>query len=335
MKSAPRKTLPWAKYLKYIARPTLLPAFLFASILVEPHGAHALVIDALYDSSVTSSEQTIISSAISTYEKMFTNPMSVTIEFVTGSISGGSSMVGDYLSPYASYTNSLAANAVANGNTIEATAYNNLSHGNTAAQVLFTSADGRALGCLSCSGTVAGTGSVSSSTLVDGIVTIGSGYYGNSSQVIYHEIDEVLGIGGQGSVINSSMTSSPPLYNGQTTIGALDLYRYSAPGVASLTNSTSATSYFSINGGATNIVGFNQSGVGDYGDWAASSGCYIQTYDTCTNPAPLSTLSPEGVALQAIGYDVAVPEPSTVAILAVGLLGLSLARRKSRVRISR
>jgi hypothetical protein len=67
----------------------------------------------------------------------------------------------------------------------------------------------------------------------------------------------VLGIGGQGSTLNRSSSDISPL----------DLYRYSAPGVRSYSTSASVSSYFSVDGDSTNLVHFNQSSNGDFGDW--------------------------------------------------------------------
>jgi hypothetical protein len=75
-----------------------------------------------------------------------------------------------------------------------------------------------------------------------------------------HELDEVLGGGGAGSTLNSiggSCSTSPSGFF-CNKVGPLDLYRYSAPGTPSFSTSSGATSYFSINGGSTNIVYFNQ-----------------------------------------------------------------------------
>lgn len=63
-----------------------------------------------------------------------------------------------------------------------------------------------------------------------------------------HELNEVLGGGGAGSALNNF----PGEY------GPTDLYRYSAPGTPSYSTSSSVSSYLSINGGLTSIVGFNQ-----------------------------------------------------------------------------
>jgi hypothetical protein len=138
----------------------------------------------------------------------------------------------------------------------------------------------------------------------------------------------VLGIGGWGTILASGQTSEPQVVNGRTTIGPLDLFRYGALDTPSLTTSTSAVAYFSLDSGATSIAGFNQSGSGDYGDWN-SSACYVQTFQVCSNPIPISLASPEGLALQAIGYD-PVPEPFGLALLSTALAGLGLARWKRR-----
>jgi len=160
-----------------------------------------------------------------------------------------------------------------------------------------------------------------SQTGLDAVVTVGASYYGTLS-VIEHEIDEVLGIGGPGTILGGTQS-----FNGQPLISMLDPYRYTAPGTASLTLSTSATSYLSLNGGATSVASFNQSGTGDYGDFTTSP-CYVQSYAVCTTSTPISRTSPEGIALQLIGYN-AAPEPVTLSILGMGLAGLaSLTRRR-------
>src|SRR5262245_16834947 len=84
-----------------------------------------------------------------------------------------------------------------------------------------------------------------------------------------HEVDEVLGFG---SSINLHDELRPQ-----------DLFSWSAAGVRNLTPSGSR--YFSIDGGNTNIVGFNQEPDGDFGDWL-SGPCpqgtpYVQNAFSC------------------------------------------------------
>ena len=80
---------------------------------------------------------------------------------------------------------------------------------------------------------------------------------------IEHELNEVLGGGGQGSTLNHCLND--PFFCGK--FGPLDLYRYSAPNTPSFTTSSSASSYFSVDGGVTSIVGFNQDSNSDFADF--------------------------------------------------------------------
>src|SRR5207237_928732 len=87
-----------------------------------------------------------------------------------------------------------------------------------------------------------------------------------------------------------------------------DLFSWSAPGTRNLTSS--GTRYLSINSGTTNIVGFNQTAGGDYGDWFSGS-CpqaapYVQNAFSCAGQfSDISSTSPEGINLDVVGYDLA------------------------------
>jgi hypothetical protein len=165
----------------------------------------------------------------------------------------------------------------------------------------------------------------------------------NSSQFdaiggLEHELDEVLGGGGAGSGLNNFFGS----------YGPTDLYRYSALGTPSYTTSSSATSYFSINGGLTSIAGFNQGAAppagcpgGDFGDWAPNgTGAGQRIQNACNSTgqdAAYTTSSPEYVMETAIGWDPqAVPAPligfGLPVFLAIGGLffGAKLLQRSRR-----
>ena len=140
----------------------------------------------------------------------------------------------------------------------------------------------------------------------DGIVTIHSAvpfqFTRPTSVVNYdaqrateHEIDEVLGLG---SHLNMARSDLRPQ----------DLFDWSSPG--SRNTSSSGARYFSINGGSTNIVNFNQNSTRDFGDWL-SGACpqanpYVQNADACKGQfSDIAATSPEGVNLDVIGYDLA------------------------------
>ena len=66
--------------------------------------------------------------------------------------------------------------------------------------------------------------------------------------------------------------------------------------------------YFSIDSGSTDIVGFNQTPPGDFGDWL-SEACpqrhpFVQNAFVCRDQfSDISATSPEGINLDVIGYD--------------------------------
>jgi hypothetical protein len=149
----------------------------------------------------------------------------------------------------------------------------------------------------------------------------------NLMAVAEHEIDEVLGLG-------SSLGENFP------DPSAEDLFRYSSSGVRSYTLSGAATSYFSINGGVTNLSYFNQQSSGDYGDWQSDplpNGASPQVQDAFASASSpvLTSSSVEVEALDVLGYTLtntsgqeSTPEPGT-GLLLVGALALcGLAKRR-------
>jgi hypothetical protein len=181
----------------------------------------------------------------------------------------------------------------------------------------------------------------------NGVVTIsnGGGFYFPSSpgaappsappylvdfySVVEHETDEVLG------TVSCIGTSGGEPYDqcnpGYTDSSAVDLFRYSAAGVRSFLNAADGTSaYFSIDGGVTDVADYNNSPTGeDYGDWLSIYPYMVQdgeaspdaTLDISTDVGVNSNHypQPEVAALDAVGFNLAAPEPATF-----GLLGLSL-----------
>jgi hypothetical protein len=94
--------------------------------------------------------------------------------------------------------------------------------------------------------------------------------------------------------------------------------------------------YFSLDG-TTDLAQFdNQNDGGDFGDWQSNplpTGVSPKVQDAFATPGShpfLSLNSPEVIALDAIGYNLAVPEPSSLLLFGAGfgVLGLLGWRRK-------
>jgi hypothetical protein len=315
--------------------------------------ASALVIEPFFDASITGSSnaaaiEASIDAAITTIDGLYSNILNVQVDFTYLPASAGNllSTSTSYDSfSYSSYVAALQADSTAHaGNSVLATALSHLPATITGAPwgtngssgVLMTAALAAMLG-------LAG-GPPSSVININSNQAFGFSQPVSGSQFdltggLEHELDEVLGGGGGGSVLNSVESTCPgdPSDPSCTDIGPLDLYRYSSAGVNSFTTSGSASSYFSVNGGTTSIVAFNQDSNGDYGDFApdcgtgGGTGQLIQNAFNCSGPDEAYTMnSPEFRMLESIGWDSAVPEPFAMACLLPGALALFGLRRHAR-----
>ena len=195
-------------------------------------------------------------------------------------------------------------------------------------------ADGNSL--ISGNAGLAGTVALNFNLLDTSRANAPAGQYDLLSTVA-HEVDEVLGIGGQGSTLAQGGTQPAA-----TKLGALDLFRYSGVGTRTFTSTATGPAYFSINGGVTNLVNFNQTAGGDFADWGdgttdGQGNTPPQTQDAFGGDA--ADASPnvgvnEFTALDVVGYTlVATPEPSTYAMMLAGLalLGFCIRRRRTVV----
>jgi hypothetical protein len=333
--------------------PSVLLGSLVLAAATPP--AHALLITPTFDSTITGASnaadiENAINTAIGTMDGLYSNSITVAVDFKLGPGSFlGRTDTTPFDETYSAYTNALKADFAANpSNTILGAAIANLSKGNNAnggLDMAITQAQTRMLGLGSASGFDA-TVTLSTTLPLDYIRPIppynGSNLGYDAIGVIEHELDEVLGGGGLGSTLNAVASSCRTNPSGFLCdkYGSLDLYRYSAPNKPSFTTSGLTGSYFSVDGGSTNIVSFNQSSAADFGDWGPNTGCgvpgflggpdaLIQDAMTCPNQQreDYTTASPEFTMLESIGWD-PVPEPGTIAMLGASLLGLAAMRRR-------
>jgi len=306
-----------------------------STMLMASGAAHAnLIIAPTFAASITTDPNAaaiegVINSAIGFYENTFTDPITVAIEFGSQTSGLGTSTAGFYNVPYSTYLSALKADAsTANDATANSLLANTATNPvNGASTIDVKSANGRAVG-LATPGFVDGSfdGSILVNTHITDVGSPGTAGLYSLFATVEHEIDEVLGLG--------SALPSLPL----GTIFPEDLFRYTSGGVRSFTSNPAATAFFSIDG-TTDLAQFdNQNDGGDFGDWQSNplpSGVQPQVQDAFGAPGAhptLSLTSPETIALDVIGYNAvtptAVPEPATIALVALGFAALGFSRRR-------
>jgi hypothetical protein len=320
------------------------------ALMAATHPAAALLIVPTFTSAITASPteasiESAIDSAIGTVDSLYANPGTVNIVFDSGSGSFlGQSETADYSYAYNAYTSQLAAVSAAHPtNTVLASAIANLGSGNKPGPngtVQVTTADAQIVLGSNVTGCFTATGTFNSACgqTYDGVVTLNTslslnytatpvaGAY-SAIAVMEHEINEILGGGGQGSALNGipcggSKSSYP-------NVGVLDLYRYSGAGVPSFSSCNGTAAYLSVDGGVTSIVAFNDNPTGDLTDFGPNG--YVQSADASTGIVPgYTTASPEFPMMESIGYDgpTNAPEPMSLALLGSGLAAMLAVRRR-------
>lgn len=293
-----------------------------ALVLLSVHSARAnLVINPTWDSTITNDPNSAtimntINSAIGFYNQTFTDNITVEITFSEMASGLGASTTGIFRAPYTSIRGALAADVTTANDAIA------LAHlpnqvldpvTNAHANLVISRANARALGGTTTPGTD-GTVFFNASICNFDRINVNPNKF-DLYAIVCHEIDEVLGTG---SWIDGPISSD-------AAIRMMDLFRYDANGNRSFTNNTSAHSFFSLDGN-NDVVEFNQSGVGDWGDWIHHSPAQVQDFSG-TPGVPYNMGYSEVTALDAIGYN-AVPEPASLACFGIGILALLKLRRR-------
>ena len=268
-----------------------------------------LVIHPTFDSSITNSPnaaiiQATINRAISIYETLFTDPITIEIRFrYATAMPDGTPVIGlsqsltvVYGAGWNTWINALRADATSSNDNI---AIASLPATALSGGILAASANGRALGqntppAMFADGTV-GTGGP-----YDGLATLNSAALlqfsrptdanrFDAQRAVEHEIDNVMGL----------------LYS-TSDFTFDDLFSWSSP--SSRNFDISGRRYFSIDGGVTTIIDFNQNTNGSFADWL-SAACpqahpYVQNAFPCAGQySDISATSPEGINLDVIGYN--------------------------------
>lgn len=325
--------------IRLASRVRLLGGVFFATLVAIPASASSLTIVPTFDSTITSDPnaaviEATINSAIQVYDSLFSNPITVSIEFTEMS-SGLSQNVKplDSIS-YSTFYSAYSTNAADNNDPAAQTALasgvvpNQTTNPVTGSNFMYAStADLLVLG-IPCGGCTLSDG-------YDGIISFNAGIInpGNSGPLEYylmpsveHEIDEVLGLGS--SLGQTYQTEYPSVE---------DLFRYASNGARSYTTDPSALAYFSINGTSDLAQFDNQNDGGDWGDWQSNplpQGLQAQVQDAFSTPGANPSLGVNEItALEAAGYDLVAPEPGTTGLLALGFgtLGVFTYRRRRSI----
>jgi hypothetical protein len=274
-----------------------------------------LNINPTFDASITGNPnaaaiEAMINRAISFHESLFSDPITIQIRFrysTTGPdgtrLPAGAiaqSIFVLYQVPWSIYIGALRADARTSNDSV---ANASLPATALSPNIKPASAGGRAVG-LDTPPAMRSDGTIGQGGPYDGIVTLNSSApyrftrppnAGNldAQRSTEHEVDEVIALGSR-------------LGHNGNDLHPQDLFSWSSSGVRNITSNGSR--YFSINGGATNIVSFNQNPGGDFGDWL-SPACpqahpYVQNAFGCAGQySDIAATSPEGINLDVTGYD--------------------------------
>ena len=302
---------------------SLLASVALAAALGASAPAGALTISANFDN-VDAASQAVINNVLAGYAATFSDPITVYIQFAGMNAGLGQSSTYSYTRSYADYITALRADASSAADatalaSIPAGTNNPVLPGQTNIDV--TRAQLNAVGIAQARPT-----DVNNLPTFDSVISLNFSLMNTTrngvidpnkydlQSTVQHEVNEVLG-----TVSNVGDST--------TEIRPIDLFRYASPGGRSF-GARSDPAYLSIDGGTSNLAGYNSRATGDTGDFDS---VVVRVQNAFGTPGATTVqLGVELTALDVVGFTVAVPEPETYAMMLAGLLSLAALSRRRR-----
>jgi hypothetical protein len=305
------------------SRVVLGPITLSPSVVTSHAGGSGpgLTIIPTFDPSIDAATQAVINNAIAFYENAFSSSITVNIYFYSMGSGLGQSIFFPFIVQYTSYRTALANNATSadDGTALANTPSGSTNPINAGGNIVIKSASGRAVGLNTPEQSFNFGGSPCPTFTGSGCIGLNvslanSFGVGVLRATVEHEINEILGLG---SALNGTTTPADPW--------AEDLFRWASHGLRSYAakpsttnpcSNTTPTSFFSIDGGTTNVNQFNNcNNGGDYGDWITHTPSQVQDAFTDGSADPsLLVRSAEVRALDVIGFNIAFKHFGQIAV---------------------